>query len=77
MCQLYTILYDYELSRVYCMTTGSWLLERRLSANPGLNFNPGFFFYLSKVISQMIFPIPFRVSNHQIVGKETRTEFAF
>ena len=28
-----------------------------VSANPGLNFNPGFFFFLSKALSQIIFSI--------------------
>ena len=41
-----------------------------VSANPGLNFNPGFFIFLSKALSRIIFSILFRVSNHQIVGKE-------
>ena len=48
-----------------------------VSANPGLNFNPGFFFFLSKALSRMIFSILFRVSNHQIVGKDNKTEFDF
>ena len=41
-----------------------------VSANPGLNFNPGFFIFLSKALSRIIFSILFRVSNYQIVGKE-------
>ena len=41
-----------------------------VGANPGLNFNPGFFFFFSKALSRIIFSILFRVSNHQIVGKE-------
>ena len=41
-----------------------------VSANPGLNFNPGFFIFLSKVLSRIIFSFLFRVSNYQIVGKE-------
>ena len=41
-----------------------------VSANLELNFNPGFFFYLPKALSRMIFSILFRVSNHQIVNKE-------
>ena len=48
-----------------------------VSANPGLNFNPGFFFFLSKAPSRIIFSILFRVSNNQIVGKENLTEFSF
>ena len=41
-----------------------------VSANPGLNFNPDFFFFLSSAHYRIIFSILFRVSNHQIVGKE-------
>ena len=48
-----------------------------VSANLGLNFNPGFVFFLSKAHSRIIFSILLRVSNHQIVDKENLTEFAF
>ena len=41
-----------------------------VSTNPGLNFNPAFFFLLSKALFRIIFSILFRVSNHQIVGKK-------
>ena len=41
-----------------------------VSASPGLNFNPGFFIFLSKALSLVIFSILFRISNHQIVCKE-------
>ena len=41
-----------------------------VGANPELNFNPGFFFFLSKALYRIIFSILFRVSNRQIVGKE-------
>ena len=50
-----------------------WML---VSAKPGLNFNPCFFFFLSKALSQIIFSIFFSTSNHQIVGKENSTELA-
>ena len=43
---------------------GPSCLNGRLSANPGLNFNPGFFIFLSKALSGIIFSILFRVSNH-------------
>ena len=33
-----------------------------VSINPGLNFNPGFFFFLSKALSWIIFYISFRAS---------------
>ena len=39
--------------------------------------NPGFVFFLSKSLSRIIFCILFRVFNHQIVGKDNLTEFAF
>ena len=48
-----------------------------VSTNQGLNFNPAFFFLLSKALSRIIFCILFRVSNHQIVGKKNETEFEF
>ena len=41
-----------------------------VSANPRLNFNPGFFVFLSKALSRIIFSIIFRVSNYQILGQE-------
>ena len=41
-----------------------------VSANPGLNINPHLFFFLSKAHYRIIFCILFRVSSHQIVGKE-------
>ena len=41
-----------------------------VSANPGFNFTPGFLIFLSKALSRIIFSFLFRVSNHQIVGKE-------
>ena len=46
-----------------------------VSVNPGLNFNAGFFIFLSKALSWIIFSILFRVSNHQVVGKETEFKF--
>ena len=46
------------------------VVQMPVSANPGLNFNPGFFFYLPKALSRIIFSILFRVSNHQIVSQD-------
>ena len=54
-----------------------YVVRTPVSANPALNFNPAFFLFLSKALSWIIFSILFRVSNHQIVGKENLTEFAF
>ena len=45
------------------------LFDRR-NANLGFNFNPGLFFFSSKGLSRIIFYSFFRVSSHQIVGKE-------
>ena len=53
---------------------------RPISVNPGLNYNPGFFFFCSKALSQLIFSFLLRVSkndNNQIVDKKSLTEFAF
>ena len=43
------------------------LVRRLISANPGLDFNPGVFFFSSKAFSRIIFSILFRVANRQIV----------
>jgi len=53
------------------------VVRRPISANRGLNFNLGFFFFCSKVFSGIIFSILFRASNHQIVGKKNKTDFLF
>ena len=45
-------------------------IRAQFSANPGLNFNPGLFFFSSKAFSRTIFVILFRVANHQIVHKK-------
>ena len=46
------------------------VVRRPIGANPGLNFNPGRFFFWSKAFSPTIFSILFRVANHQIVDKK-------
>ena len=43
-----------------------------VSANPGLNFNPGFSSFLSKAHYHIIFSILFRVFNHQILPKRIK-----
>ena len=53
------------------------VVRRPISANPGLNFNPGFFFFCSKAFSWINFSILFIASTHQIVDKKNKTEFAF
>ena len=53
------------------------VVQGPISANPGLNYNPGFFFFCLKEFSQIIFWILFRASNHQIVDKKNKTKFAF
>ena len=42
----------------------------RTPVTAGLNFNPGFVFFLSKALPRIIFSILFGVSNHQILGKK-------
>ena len=51
-------------------------VRRSISANQGLNFNPGFFSFCSKAFSRTVSSLLFRASNHQIVGKKNKTEFA-
>ena len=53
------------------------VVQGPISANPGLNYNPGFFFFCLKAFIRIIFSILFRASNHQIVDKKNKTEFAF
>ena len=53
------------------------VVRRTISANPGLNLNLGFPFVCSKALSRIIFSILFTASNHQIVVKKNKTEFAF
>ena len=46
------------------------VFQRLISANPGFNFYPGFFFCSSKAFSPINFSNIFGVSNHQIVDKK-------
>ena len=55
----------------------SQVVRRPISANPGLNFNLGFFFFCSKAFSRIIFSILLRASNHQIVGKRIKLNLLF
>ena len=55
---------------VYPLVRQGPVVRTRVRANPGLNFNLGFFFFSSKALFWIIFYIFLRVSNHQIVGKE-------
>ena len=56
------------------------IVQRPISVNPGLNFNPAFFFFCSKALSQLIFSFLLRISNNdnnQIVDKKNLMEYAF
>ena len=53
------------------------VVQRLMSTNPGLNFNLGFLFFCLKTFFWIIFSLLFRASNHQIVDKKIKTEFAF
>ena len=48
-----------------------------VSANPGLILIRGSFSFYQKHSLRIIFSVLFRVSSHQIVGKENLTEFGF
>ena len=65
----FNMLFQHVLTKFFEIELGP-VVRTPVSANPGLNFNPAFFFMLSKALSWIIFAILFRVSNYQIVGKE-------
>ena len=46
------------------------VVQRLISDNPGLNFNPGFYISLFKSRFGIILPIVFRAFNYQIVVKK-------
>ena len=50
------------------------VVQRPISANPGLNFNPDFYISLFKSRFGIILPIIFRAFNYQIVLKKKQTE---
>ena len=58
------------LGQCLCCIHQGRVVQTPVSANLGLNFNPGFFFFLSKALCRIIFSIIFKVSNHQILGQE-------
>ena len=49
------------------------VVGRPISANPGLKFKPGFFFFYSKAFSRIIFPIPII----KLWTKRKKAELAF
>ena len=51
------------------------VVRRPISAKPWVN--PGFYFFCSKAFFRTILSILFTASNHQIVDKKDKTEFAF
>ena len=70
------VLFDHYILH-YLKIVGTWGFSPSLEFwNQGpivrtrVSANPGFFFFLSKALNRIIFSILFRVSNHQIVGKE-------
>ena len=70
-CQRWTLLIDFA----------HFLLRLNQQLGPvvrtPVSANPGFFFFLSRALYRIIFSILFRVSNHEIVGKDNKTEFDF
>ena len=53
------------------------VVRRLISTNPGLNFNPSFFFSRSEAFRWIIFAIHFSVFNHQIVDEKNKNELVF
>ena len=53
------------------------VVRRPISANRGLSFNLGFFFFCSKELSRIIFFILLRATNHQFVGKRIKLNLPF
>ena len=66
-----------KINKVKCLPVQGPVVRRPISANPGLNFNLGFFLFCLKAFYRIIFPIVFRASSIQIVDKKNYTEFAF
>ena len=64
------LVYPLKFLKNHCFQFLGPVVRTPVSADLGLNFNPGFFFFSLKALSRIIFYILFRVSNHQIVGKE-------
>ena len=46
------------------------VVRRPISAQPGVKFNPGFFFLCSEAFSRIIFSVIFKASNHQLVDQK-------
>ena len=66
----------------YCFLTDTSyhlgpVVQRPITANPRLNFNPDFFSFFSEAFSRIIFSILLRSSNHHIVDKKNLSEYAF
>lgn len=53
------------------------VVQRPISANLGLRFNPGFFVSFFKSLFQIIFPFHFSTSKHQIIEKKNYTGYSF
>ena len=68
---MYTLFHIYT-SPMYANWTNIMgpVVRGPITANPGLNFNPGFFFFYSKTFFQIILSILFRVSYYQIVDEK-------
>ena len=62
--------YEASVRRRRNLTTLGLVVRKPISAQPGIKFNPGFFFLYSKGFSRIIFSVIFRASNHQLVDKK-------
>ena len=69
--------YDHEPLRALLPCTNLSCYHQGPVVRRPISANPGFFFFCLKAFSQIIFSLLLRASNHQIVGKKNKTEFAF
>ena len=67
-----------ETRKLKKITIQGPVVRKPVSANPGLNFNLGFFFlFIKSTLSDNFLYFFLNISNHQFVGKENSTELAF
>ena len=62
---------------VNLLDTQGPVVQRPISANPGLNFNMGFFSSFLKALSLITLSILFRAYNHKFVFKKNYADCAF
>ena len=58
------------IRQINLLTHQGPVVQRPISASPGLNFNAGFYISFFQSLLEKIFPILFRTSNDQIASKK-------